>query len=167
MIRRTLSSQVSKAQTLGHLLPRPLRRDSCSSTNSYSDTRTIMYPPGRPTTRSRSTANESSASREVACTTAYAMCQFGAAKLLMRTKTDLDLPMELVIKSMVMSGMRLLTTYSQPSYHSSSTCLILVGTAEAQPTMYRRVGWRQTMKTQRRRKQSVKLEQYGPKQNTL
>ncbi|KXH41923.1 hypothetical protein CSIM01_02759 [Colletotrichum simmondsii] len=52
-------------------------------------------------------------SRGMACTTAYATCQFGAAKLLLRTTTDLDSPVELFIKSMVMSGIRLLITYSE------------------------------------------------------
>ncbi|KAK1465950.1 hypothetical protein CMEL01_11942 [Colletotrichum melonis] len=96
MIRRTLSSQVSKAQTLGHPLSRPLRRDPYSSTKSYSETRTRIYPPVRPTTGSRSTANKFSVSREVACTTACPTCRSGAAKLLLRTTTDLDLPVELV-----------------------------------------------------------------------
>ncbi|KAK1508028.1 uncharacterized protein CCOS01_16029 [Colletotrichum costaricense] len=46
------------------------------------------------------------------------------------------------IKSMVMSGIRLLITYSHPSYHSSRACLVLVGTSEAQSAKCRRVGLR-------------------------
>ncbi|KAK1471929.1 hypothetical protein CABS01_04572, partial [Colletotrichum abscissum] len=46
------------------------------------------------------------------------------------------------IKSMIMSGIRLLITYSHPSYHSSRACLVLVGTSEAQPAKCRRVGLR-------------------------
>ncbi|KZL70650.1 glycosyl transferase family 25 protein [Colletotrichum incanum] len=40
----------------------------------------------------------------IACTTAYAISQTGAAKLLLRTAMDLDLPVDLAIKTMIMSG---------------------------------------------------------------
>ncbi|GJC84206.1 hypothetical protein ColLi_07044 [Colletotrichum liriopes] len=40
----------------------------------------------------------------IACTTAYAISQTGAAKLLLRTAVDLDLPVDLTIKEMILSG---------------------------------------------------------------
>ncbi|KAK1699833.1 hypothetical protein BDP55DRAFT_689865 [Colletotrichum godetiae] len=40
----------------------------------------------------------------IACTTTYAVSRSGAAKLLLRTATDLDLPVDLVIKLMILSG---------------------------------------------------------------
>lgn len=40
----------------------------------------------------------------IACTTGYAITQSGAAKLLLRTATDLDLPVDLVMASMIMEG---------------------------------------------------------------